>query len=199
MEAPDVADLRIQFLSDLHIEMGPLLPLPPIPVLAPVLALLGDIGSPGAPAYAKFLEEQSARFELVLVLMGNHEYYKSSIEAVNAKLLELAASLPKVRFMSKSSFMLRGVRVLGTTLWSNVPATAAAHVGMFMNDYRYIRIGPPQLPDNQPRLLTVADTNAFHQDERQWLEKVWELCCSVHCFFLSFRCSANGQLSQAEL
>ena len=158
-----------------------LLPLPPIPVLAPVLALLGDIGYPADPKYAKFLEEQSARFEQVLVLMGNHEYYKSSIEAVTTKCAELAQKLPKVRFMQKSSFLLHGVRVLGTTLWSHVPSTAEAHVSRYLNDYRYIRIGPPQPPDQQPRTITVADTNKFHSDERAWLEKVPSFSILISC------------------
>lgn len=157
-------------MSDLHIEMG-LQAVPPIPALAPVLALLGDIGYPADPKYEKFLAEQSQRFEVVLVLMGNHEYYKSSIEAVAAKVAELEKKLPKVRFMQMTSMVLYGVRVLGTTLWSHVPPTAEAHVARYLNDYRYIHIGPAVPPDQQPRVITVSDTNKFHTTERAWLEK----------------------------
>ena len=44
---------------------------------APVLALLGDIGIPTHPVYRSFLLRQAERFEAVLVITGNHEFYDS--------------------------------------------------------------------------------------------------------------------------
>lgn len=70
---------RVQIASDLHIEhylnptleeLGSLV----VPA-APILALLGDIGIPTHQSYSDFLMIQAERFEAVLVLTGNHEYY----------------------------------------------------------------------------------------------------------------------------
>jgi len=38
-------------------------------------ALLGDIGIADSPAYRDFLHKQADRFEQVLSIAGNHEYY----------------------------------------------------------------------------------------------------------------------------
>ena len=81
--------LRLQVVSDVHLERFPsrypsaselaaalddvIIP------SAPVLVLAGDIGCPatraGAALYLSFLQLQAGRFELVLVLAGNHEFY----------------------------------------------------------------------------------------------------------------------------
>lgn len=76
---PGCEGISIQITSDLHIEffhnptmeeLGDLI----VPT-APILALLGDIGIPTHQSYCDFLMIQAERFEAVLVLTGNHEYY----------------------------------------------------------------------------------------------------------------------------
>ena len=42
---------------------------------APVLVLAGDIGTADSPTLQAFLAWAASRFELVLFLAGNHEYY----------------------------------------------------------------------------------------------------------------------------
>jgi len=71
--------LQIQIASDLHIEFYGNVTTEELDQLiipnAPVLALLGDIGIPTHPSYCDFLLMQAQRFQAVLVLSGNHEYY----------------------------------------------------------------------------------------------------------------------------
>lgn len=74
---------RVQIASDLHLEFLSSLPQADqdaklsamIVPSAPVLALLGDIGIPTHPIYRRFLLQQAERFEAVLVIAGNHEFY----------------------------------------------------------------------------------------------------------------------------
>ena len=82
----DCGPLRIQILSDLHLEVGR----PTIgggyttfeydfPAKADVLALLGDIGTTNDDRFFDWLRAQLRRFKLVFFLSGNHEAYRSSL------------------------------------------------------------------------------------------------------------------------
>jgi hypothetical protein len=125
----------IQVMSDLHLEMYRSVELK-IPVNAPYLALLGDISVMKGPAYEKykmFLETQSKLFKHVFVLLGNHgkkrfnainlqllEYYTTSVEEALKLAKEACSAFPNVTLMQKTSVLIDGVRLLGTTLWSLV-------------------------------------------------------------------------------
>lgn len=71
--------LQIQIASDLHIEFYGTATSEELDKLvipnAPVLVLLGDIGIPTHASYRNFLLMQAERFQAVLILSGNHEYY----------------------------------------------------------------------------------------------------------------------------
>ena len=61
---------------------------------APVLGLLGDIGDPFTEVYRRFLEIQATRFDLVLVLSGNHEYYNNFDLTAGGSTAVMAAVTP---------------------------------------------------------------------------------------------------------
>ena len=82
----DGGPLRIQILSDLHLEVGR----PAVgggyttfeygfPAKADILALLGDIGTTNDDRFFDWLRAQLRRFKLVFFLSGNHEAYRSSL------------------------------------------------------------------------------------------------------------------------
>jgi predicted phosphodiesterase len=83
----------IQIMSDLHVEFPTVLErLPPFEVKAPVLALLGDIGCPGkTDKYERFILSQADRFELVLVVAGNHEYYNAEYYTAKEQIRKICA------------------------------------------------------------------------------------------------------------
>jgi hypothetical protein len=163
-------DLRIQLVSDLHIEM---LKRPPkIPVNAPCIALLGDTGVAGTKMYAAFIRSLSEKFETVLILAGNHEFYGGEYEERKYDIRRLepqADSLPNVRFLDCESVNLGGVKVLGCTLWSHVPLPAREVVRNTLNDYRVIEM--LDIGAEEPRPLLVTDTNAMHRREATFLWK----------------------------
>eukprot|EP00947_MAST-08B_sp_MAST-8B-sp1_P003118 g3118.t1 len=134
---------------------------------APVLALLGDIGiltsSKMIAEYRRLLEWCSTKFEAVLVLTGNHEYYNTqpvgatstaaaasfqpvTKEEADATLRQLCGIFRNVHMLSSEdgAMDINGVLILGTTLWSAVPgarnrdAPARRSVEGFLNDYQLI-------------------------------------------------------------
>lgn len=73
--------MTIQFASDLHLEFADnwsYLKQHPLEKVGDVLVLAGDIGYLGDDNYSKhpFWELVADQFEQVLVVPGNHEFYK---------------------------------------------------------------------------------------------------------------------------
>ncbi|KAL5339136.1 hypothetical protein BJX70DRAFT_397915 [Aspergillus crustosus] len=69
-------------ISDLHLELNQQYNSYTIPVRAKHLILAGDIGRlADSAAYLAFLKSQTDRFELVFLVLGNHEFYNGSHEA----------------------------------------------------------------------------------------------------------------------
>mmetsp|Transcript_18088 Transcript_18088/g.51032 ORF Transcript_18088/g.51032 Transcript_18088/m.51032 type:complete len:299 (-) Transcript_18088:256-1152(-) len=183
-------EVRIQVLSDTHLEFPlahrnwPTLLLDQYgenewPVTAQVLALVGDVSSPGRKEMADLLIDMGKRYSngLVFYVPGNHEYYstrryrctyESAQEAMRQQCDEAGAN---VHFGYKCSVLYEGVRFLATTLWSRVPDDAAAEVGKSLSDYSaiYVRSGEAQQDSASRRHITVADTNAWFDDELTWL------------------------------
>ena len=173
--ATPVPRLRLQIASDLHLEFynGAAPPDDIIVPNAPVLALLGDIGSPLSPAYEAFLLRQAQRFEQVLVLTGNHEYYtrhptEGAKQQIDAKIAAICAKHPRLVFLNRSAITIGGVRVLGCTLWSYVPPHAEAYLESYLNDFRLIYPTPPE-DGEVPRPLSAGLYRRWHEDEAAWL------------------------------
>jgi len=164
-----MTSFKFQLLSDLHLEFSLTLEnLPPFPVVAPYLFLVGDIGYPSKESYSKFLFAQSERFKGVFILAGNHEFYKTIYQQAKRDIIKICEQKKNLYFMDKTSMLVDGIRILGTTLWSFVPTEHVQKVTNSLTDYHTIYIESDA--DNR-RLLTVADTNAFHQQEVEWLKQ----------------------------
>ncbi|MBU1361145.1 MAG: metallophosphoesterase [Gammaproteobacteria bacterium] len=119
--------MKIQLLSDLHLEIHPRLTVPPAPG-ADLLVLAGDIGSYqrgsmlDAPDYG--LTRFSPRHGWptpVVFIPGNHEYDHADFDAVHTRLRELCDALGIV-WLERESILLDGVRLVGTTLWADFDA-----------------------------------------------------------------------------
>jgi len=110
----------MQFMSDLHLER--IAYEFDIPKSAPYLALAGDIGRPeDFDAYAAFLRKQCDKFDRVLLVAGNHEFYGSSHEeglSIAKKLVEDPSLAGKLTSMNRTRVDMdeSNVVVLGCTL-----------------------------------------------------------------------------------
>jgi hypothetical protein len=69
--------------------------------------------------------------------------------------------------MDKASISFRGIRILGTTLWSHVPDDLKDAISHYLNDYRLIQLNE----NNMLRRITPNDTNRWFEDEKQWLKQ----------------------------
>ena len=114
-------ELRFQLLSDVHLEFGNQ---PHIESVAPVLLLCGDIGyardDDEGEKLVSFVRSVSKKFELILYLAGNHEYWGTSFEKGNQWLAKnLEGSFENVFLMHRRRLYINNVCVLGATLWTN--------------------------------------------------------------------------------
>jgi Icc-related predicted phosphoesterase len=174
--------LRIQYVSDLHLEhykihtakeLNPLQWIKPDPT-ADVLVLAGDIGNPHKTSYGLFLQWCAANWPQVVIVAGNHEFYREDMRgdrgegAGGAKLspryeaLELIKLITRhyrnVHFLDRGRFTVRpGVHILGCTLWSDIPADMRKYVLQGLNDFRHI-------PG-----ATFEGYAEWHTRDREWL------------------------------
>ncbi|MFV0679385.1 metallophosphoesterase [Ottowia sp.] len=123
--------MKIQLLSDLHLEENASFQPSPAPG-ADVLVLAGDIGSYQRGSALPAL--QDADFGLgrfadwpvpVLLVPGNHEYDSLDFDATHARLRATCERLGLI-WLERQTHVLNGVRFVGTTLWSDFDALAAA-------------------------------------------------------------------------
>lgn len=130
--------MKIQLLSDLHLESNPHFTATPTPG-ADVLVLAGDIGS--YQKGSKLTELNIPDFGLgrfsplpvaqggaawpvpVLFLPGNHEYDGLDFDAAHLRLRETCERLGMV-WLERETMVLAGVRFIGCTLWTDFDALA---------------------------------------------------------------------------
>ena len=122
--------MKIQLLSDLHLEANPGFMPSPAPG-ADVLVLAGDIGSYQARSALTASGDTDfglARFSPlhgwptpVLFVPGNHEYDGLDFDAAHARLQDSCARLG-IHWLEREVLQLGGVRFVGTTLWADFDA-----------------------------------------------------------------------------
>jgi hypothetical protein len=134
--------MRLQFVSDLHLNLRPketfetmLTP------KAPILALLGDIAPIRDPNLRQFLEWCHSRWETVLYIPGNEEliHRDYSIEVALKNLKVICARFPNVHVLYGDSFISEdGIVVLGCTFWSCIPTVPKAHRTRHRTDLNWV-------------------------------------------------------------
>lgn len=103
--------MRIHLLSDLHLGYAPM-DLPQ--VQADLLVLAGDIHRPAATL--EWLKDVEIP---VVYVLGNHEFYGSSFSETYKILAQADTQLPNLHWLQNSSLELNGIRILGTSLWTD--------------------------------------------------------------------------------
>lgn len=150
--------MRIHLLSDLHNEFSRFVP---DTVDAEVVILAGDIDVKArGVAWAK-----QAFTGTVLYVPGNHEYYGGHLNHTLEK-MRLAQD-ERVRVLDRDEVIIRGVRFLGATMWTDFSATgdpvsASLMAQNAMNDFRQIRT------DHYRRIRPV-DLAERSAQTRNWL------------------------------
>ncbi len=153
---PWFRELRIQFMSDLHLECGGGFV---VPKVGDVLVLAGDCFTGNTTARFKdFLSHTMALgFKAVFYVLGNHEGYGWSYEEAIDFLRNLDDGNPTFRFLHQSEVTVDGVRFIGCPLWSRPDTNAKIQARLYINDYRAVK------------LWTLAQHMVAHEVDRAWL------------------------------
>ncbi|KAL4723862.1 hypothetical protein ACLX1H_009507 [Fusarium chlamydosporum] len=135
---------KVQIMSDLHLELNRQYATFDFPVKAPFLILGGDIGRMiDYDMFLPFLARQTARFEKVFLVLGNHEFYEMSYDEGIAK----ARQLEKEETLGGKLVLLDRNRwddpdskltIVGATLWSKIDSSAAEIVTLRVSDFKKI-------------------------------------------------------------
>lgn len=156
--------LKLQIVSDLHLSQAGF----DLPATgADAIVLAGDIARPrDAIAWARALPKP------VLYVPGNHEFYGASLPATRALLHALAAG-SHVHVLDDRALTLQGVRVLGTTLWTDFELfgpgperdTAVDAALRFMRDFQRIRVR-----EDEAALFTPDRCASLFRQHAGWLQ-----------------------------
>jgi len=135
--------IKIQYASDLHLEFPAnreFLKLHPLQPAGEVLVLAGDI-VPFAimDKHRDFFTRLGDQFEQVYWLPGNHEYYSYDASKKYGPLQEEIAG--NVSLVNNVSILHQGVKLIFSTLWSNISPAHEWEIERGMNDFRVIRFG----------------------------------------------------------
>jgi Icc-related predicted phosphoesterase len=141
--------MKIQLLSDLHIECAPYKFR--VEPSVDVLVLAGDISHFGKmEKILTALAGAHPSLQIVYIL-GNHEFYGETLSEVTVA--AKALRIPNVHILVNSTVEIGGVVFIGSTLWSDIDMKVEAEVTAYMNDYRVIYA-------SEDRLVTPTDTVA---------------------------------------
>jgi len=146
--------VKLQIVSDLHLEEHPMAPLQPS---ADVLVVAGDTED-DSERFGHWLETLRPDVPVVAVL-GNHEFDHKVFSDVLPAFREAAAPFKHVHLLEQERVDLGGVTFLGANLWTDMrggqDAAAVARVLKYFD----------------MRGVTVDDLMALHKEGVEWLDR----------------------------
>ena len=158
--------IKFQIMSDIHIEtfMDNVEVENFIKPSASILILAGDVGRVSRYDQLEcFLKELCPNFEIVLYVLGNHEYYRvNGIVPKNMKnILEdvekIKSQIPNLYILNRTSFIIEDVCITGCTLWSQA------------------NVDIPRYIVKMPGMNRIKYNSLFNQD-RQYIESMIDYC-----------------------
>ncbi|CAG8422861.1 unnamed protein product [Penicillium salamii] len=151
-------------MSDLHLEVNQQYSFE-FPVSSKYLILAGDIGQlQDYNEYLSLLRRHTNNFEIVFLVLGNHEFYNQSIESglEIARRLEREPSLHgRLFILHQQRYDIPGTRVTvyGCTLWSHIPNDARDIIYAKIRDSKHIQEWSPE------------KHNSAHLSDLAWLRR----------------------------
>jgi hypothetical protein len=147
--------VKLQIVSDVHLEFRETNFKRIIKPSAPILCLLCDISAMGNPddyeTYQQFMQYLSPKFKYIIHVPGNHFYYTTgaknisiqhSMKYLELKVRKFTKTLPNVIFMNNDTLRLtidnKKYIFIGSALWTGVRPQDRKKVGGMMNDYSQI-------------------------------------------------------------
>lgn len=166
--------MKIQYASDIHIEFGKI-SIRRNHLVGDILVLGGDIAA-SPLMFAEYIQKLHTDMPIIYVL-GNHEYYS---HVWGEKTIDLyrwgieRAQLNNVFLLENESIVIRGIRFIGATLWTDFLNGAHGPASeKIVRDFAAIR--PPK--DNQDSLsqdstrLSWKNVSKTFMDSKRYLEE----------------------------
>ena len=159
--------MKIQVLSDLHLEHGGAVP-PHVPG-ADVIVLAGDL-APYCEGLVDRVAEHWSSAPHVVYVLGNHEFYGAEIDETRARIASDCA-IAGIHLLDPGTVRIAGVTFIGATLWTDLVLEGMAdEVGAHLRVSREISdfLGAIQ---HQGRDFTTGESVARHRADRAFLER----------------------------
>lgn len=129
--------MHFHLLSDLHLEFHNFELIKPDNT--DILILTGDIGSPLNLDYINFINKSAELYKLVFIIKGNHECYDLTIHDTSEKIRNICNKYNNVIYLDNQTFDINNnIRILGTTLWSNIKDNEKINIATSIADFKRI-------------------------------------------------------------
>ncbi|MDP2187935.1 MAG: metallophosphoesterase [Sphingobacteriaceae bacterium] len=133
--------LKIQYASDLHLEFPAnkeFLRRQPLQAVGEILVLAGDVVPLAVlEQHQDFFSFVADHFKTTYWLPGNHEYYQFDLADKSGVLHE--AILSNVFLVNNVSVVHEQLKLIFSTLWSNISPGNLWQIERGLNDFRYIQ------------------------------------------------------------
>ncbi|MFW0717601.1 metallophosphoesterase [Pedobacter sp. N23S346] len=158
--------MKIQFLSDLHMECyanKKMLKASPIVPKAEILLMAGDIMPlKDINRHLDLFSFLSDNYKQVYWVPGNHEFYGTDLseyqQGININIKE------NINLLKETKIIIERCEIIFTTLWSRISNQNSSYVAGRMPDFSYINFnGKP---------LTVGDYNLQHTRSVAYLDAI---------------------------
>lgn len=135
------------------------------------LALVGDIGNPMKHSLYEFLQLISPQYERIYYVPGNHEYYnldypEKTKTGMDQILIDLCQKFSNILYFNNRTDYIGNIKLIGTTLWSNVPDYLSRKITRNINDYHLIKKN--DLDDLVS--ITTDDTNLWNKNSVEFIK-----------------------------
>jgi predicted phosphodiesterase len=156
-------NIKFGYISDCHLEFAKRLFY--IPEKLDFLIFAGDTHRSPKNAQ-KVIKELRAETELpIIYICGNHEFYGRTFPNAYNEYKKILKKIPDVHFLEKDTIVINGVRILGTTLWSDISNPMnELYAKAAMNDYRYIYNSK-----NSKKCISPSDTTKAFLKNKKWI------------------------------
>ena len=162
--------MKIQVLSDLHLEHGGILPAHHPE--ADVIVLAGDL-APCTEGLVERVRDHWSSAPHVLYVLGNHEFYGTEIEETRASLATECAEAG-IHLLDPGTIRIGGIQFIGATLWTDLLLEGMAdeigahlRVGREISDF----LGAIQ---HRGRDFTTGESVERHRADRAFIERELE-------------------------
>jgi predicted phosphohydrolase len=189
----------LHLISDLHLEFRPWeFPTTINQLEDRILVIAGDLCpiTRNVKSYKQFLTTASKKYQHVIVIAGNHEYYGTTISNAETKLKNMAAQFHNVHYLQCDSIILNNeIEFLGCTLWSNVESVEmwsiqdGAHIKKFsLEEYQKLHLEHVKWLQTElakPKKVSSRVVITHHLPSFECIHPKYHSYGSTNCFFAS--------------